>query len=203
MKNQPVQIVENCWGFIKKEGSFYLINDENFGLVVVDTGYPGSSNKLFAFLETIEKKPQDIKFIFLTHADGDHISCVDDLTKNSQACVFVSKQTFEYIKKKKNPPHWPFPINILASLATKLFVKTSKSNFVEINDMEVVNIAGGIQAVFTPGHTPDHMSYLWLEKNILFAGDTLSNFKKLDIPPQLINHSHVLNKKKRRKNFKT
>jgi glyoxylase-like metal-dependent hydrolase (beta-lactamase superfamily II) len=36
-------------------------------------------------------------------------------------------------------------------------------------------IAGEITAIHTPGHTPSHTSFLWLEGGVLFAGDAASN----------------------------
>lgn len=187
-------ISNNLYGFINRRGSFYLINDPKSGIILIDTGYPGSIKKILKFINKIEKGPKDISHILITHADGDHVANLNNLIKVSGAKVYMSKLTWNYLSVQKSPPHWPFPINYIAGIASKIFIKKVKEA-VFINDGDILNIAGGIRVVNTPGHTPDHVSYYWLRESVLFSGDVFNYFISLSIPIRYINYDHVEIKK--------
>ncbi len=44
-----------------------------------------------------------------------------------------------------------------------------------LKDGDILPLAGGIQVVFTPGHTPDHMSLYHIPSQTLIAGDALNS----------------------------
>lgn len=44
-----------------------------------------------------------------------------------------------------------------------------------LKDRDILPLAGGIQVVFTPGHTPDHMSLYHIPTQTLIAGDALNS----------------------------
>ena len=45
---------------------------------------------------------------------------------------------------------------------------------VVLEDGQEIPVLGGLRAIFTPGHTPVHMSYYSPSQKILFAGDSLN-----------------------------
>jgi glyoxylase-like metal-dependent hydrolase (beta-lactamase superfamily II) len=53
---------------------------------------------------------------------------------------------------------------------------TSQSADATLQDGQILPVLGGLQVVFTPGHTPGHVSYFAPSSNILFAGDSLNAF---------------------------
>ena len=55
-----------------------------------------------------------------------------------------------------------------------------------VSDAETLPIAGGIQVIATPGHTPDHVCYFWERERVLFAGDLLNNRSGLSLTPDRI-----------------
>ena len=55
-----------------------------------------------------------------------------------------------------------------------------------MSDGETLSIAGGIQVMVTPGHTPDHVCYFWERERVLFAGDLLNNRAGLTLTPDRI-----------------
>lgn len=42
-----------------------------------------------------------------------------------------------------------------------------------LEDGEVLQVCGGIICIYTPGHTPGHMSYYFEKLKLLIAGDIL------------------------------
>ena len=44
------KINNSLYGFINSRGSFYLIDDSDSGIILIDTGYPGSIKKILKFL---------------------------------------------------------------------------------------------------------------------------------------------------------
>ena len=50
----------------------YLTELGGQSLALIDTGTPGKSENVLAYLASIGMKPSDVAYIILTHADGDH-----------------------------------------------------------------------------------------------------------------------------------
>ena len=59
-------------------------------LVLIDAGMRGSSKKIESYLKTMGKSPSDIKYIFITHADPDHISGSTEMKKLTGEALSVS-----------------------------------------------------------------------------------------------------------------
>lgn len=47
----------------------------------------------------------------------------------------------------------------------------------ELADGDIVDVAGGLQILHTPGHTPGHISLLHLESSVLITGDSIWNMR--------------------------
>jgi glyoxylase-like metal-dependent hydrolase (beta-lactamase superfamily II) len=45
----------------------------------------------------------------------------------------------------------------------------------ELSDGDVLPVAGGIQVIHTPGHTPGHISLLHSDSGVLITGDAIFN----------------------------
>ena len=85
------------------------------------------------------------------------------------------------------PQPGPNPGSLLGKLAGPLLSRLSPPAppadvDVEVADGEELPLAGGINAVHTPGHTPGHLSFLLPSKNVLFVGDAAANMLRLGLP---------------------
>jgi ribonuclease/clavin/mitogillin len=93
----------------------------------------------------------ELERIVLTHAHQDHIGGVKDASR-----------LFGQLDVLKKPWPTPGPDNEAGTPIT------------EIDHDAVVTTQGAtLQAVFTPGHAPDHMCYYLLEEKALFTGDVI------------------------------
>ena len=52
----------------------------------------------------------------------------------------------------------------------------------ELHDGQVVDVAGGLRVVHTPGHSPGHASYLHESSGVLVTGDAIFNVRRLRWP---------------------
>jgi glyoxylase-like metal-dependent hydrolase (beta-lactamase superfamily II) len=51
---------------------------------------------------------------------------------------------------------------------------------------ETLEIMGGLQAVFTPGHAPGHLAFWQPQQRLLFCGDVMFNLTKMGLPFRLV-----------------
>lgn len=188
-----VKIRKNTYGCISKKkhkSNFFVVLDEP-QLILIDTGYKGDICFLKQILSSLGKDISEVTDILLTHADGDHVGSLKEIVEASNADVWASKKTKVYLAKARNPAHFPFPINILTFVGHKFGIGRNVVHHC-VKDGDYINLVGGIKVIATPGHTDDHTSYFLEKYNILFAGDCLSNIKRIKIPASIINQDwHV------------
>ena len=124
--------------------SAYVI-ERGDGLIVVDTGTPGSAPAIEAALIEYGKSWSDIGYVIATHKHGDHVGSWKDVAEAAaDAEIFAGELDVKQIATRR-------PI-------TPLF------------DGDVVN---GVLAIATPGHTQGHISMLDPDLG-LFSGDALN-----------------------------
>ncbi len=68
----------------------YII-DTGKGYLVIDTGYAGGLPRFLAGLQKNGINPQDIKYIFLTHAHDDHAGYLEELMQATGATLVMDK----------------------------------------------------------------------------------------------------------------
>ncbi len=157
----------------------FLIVEDN-GLTLVDTGLPKNEKKILKYIEDIGRKPNDLKYILITHADGDHVGSANALRELTGAKIYTSKFEAECAAKGM-PPREPKLSNplleLLFSLTAKMFVYPPTLVDEIVKGGDVLPILGGLRVISTPGHTPDHVSCYTPTLGILFAGDSLRTSK--------------------------
>ena len=125
--------------------TYLILCPEEKRAFLIDAGAP-----IEAFRETLEEREFKLEAIFLTHEHQDHVSCLGDWLKYSPAKVFAHKLTLEALAGalEQNPIQ----------------------ELVDGQQHQISNVS--IKAIYTPGHTHSHFSFL-LNESDLFTGDTL------------------------------
>ena len=72
----------------------FLITFKNF-IVLFNTGLKGNINNIVSSILYLGFNIYDLKYIFITHADGDHIGSLSELKNKIKVIVFSS-----FIEKK-------------------------------------------------------------------------------------------------------
>jgi len=136
--------------FFVKAGSDYIM---------IDGGL--SAKTLLASMEKININPNDVKWIFLTHSDGDH---VNGITAFPNAKIYMSEDEFLLINGTAkrtifggNPMPSGIDIDNIGLLP---------------NNQELLLNGTKIQCIKMPGHTIGAMVYL-IDGKYLFSGDTV------------------------------
>jgi glyoxylase-like metal-dependent hydrolase (beta-lactamase superfamily II) len=161
-----------------------LLWDENEA-VLVDTGTPG---QLPAIREAFEKAGvpfNKLSKVILTHQDFDHIGSLPELLKEFEGPIEVlaHKEDKPYIEGdipfiKMNKEMMLKRIEALPTEQREQFLSllntpiTSKVDTI-IEDGQVLPYCGGITVIFTPGHTPGHISLYHHDSKTLITGDAI------------------------------
>ncbi|HVN89952.1 MAG TPA: MBL fold metallo-hydrolase [Candidatus Binataceae bacterium] len=144
--------------------------------ILLDTGVgtPKWAELLPIGLKELAKAERPERIV-VTHAHGDHIGGVKDVTR---LCGPV-----EVLKKP-----WPVPGPD----------EVAGAPITAIDDNATVTTEGAtLQAVFTPGHAPDHLCYYLVEEKALFTGDVILGAGTTVIPDDTGNLGQYMNSLRR------
>ncbi|HNB53442.1 MAG TPA: MBL fold metallo-hydrolase [Anaerolineales bacterium] len=164
-------------------GRAYLIEDPD-GLTLIDVSMPASAPKILRQIEGMGRKPTDVKRILITHAHFDHHGNLPLLKQATRAQIFASALEKPTIEGKQSVPR-PDPAQLTGIWKTIRIPESSLPPVAVdrvVEDGDVIETFGGLQAVFTPGHAPGHMAYWQAEKRVLFCGDVIMRMTGLTLP---------------------
>jgi glyoxylase-like metal-dependent hydrolase (beta-lactamase superfamily II) len=152
-----------------------LVLDPVQGATLVDTGLPGQRDLIAAALAEAGTGLGDLKRIVLTHQDVDHVGSLPDLVEATGARVLASDVEVPYIVGAEKPRFdRPDFVEAFPPIATLLARLKQLRVDEPLADGARLDLAGGVRAVATPGHTVGHMC-LYLERSrTIIAGDALT-----------------------------
>lgn len=152
--------------------NLYLILEDD-GLTLIDAGVGRSGPKLV--LETIRSlghQPGDLKRILITHSDPDHTGGAAELKRATGASLLASRTEADAMARGEasRPPNNALIGLVLGVMLPKISAQQA-DGFLE--DAQILPVLGGLRVIFTPGHTPGHVSFYAPSRRVLFAGDSL------------------------------
>ena len=86
------QVIPHVYQITFRHANSFLIVEES--LTLIDTGYPGNTKGLVGFIRTLDRSPEEIKLIILTHNHFDHTGGLTGLRKLTKAEVAAPKIDF-------------------------------------------------------------------------------------------------------------
>lgn len=155
--------------------SFAFVEDDG-SVTLVDCGVKRAPKKIVAALASIGKHPSDVQRIVLTHAHFDHAGGAARMVDETSADgVDVHADDAHYVRTGTRPP------GDSASTAGRLLARAPWGDFTatpvaeELVDGQLIDVAGGLRVLHTPGHTPGHISLLHPRSGVLITGDSIFN----------------------------
>lgn len=154
--------------------NFYLIAELD-GLTLIDTGLSRHAKTTLQAITRLGRSPADLKRILITHSDGDHMGALADLKAASGARAYASPIEAQAIEKahpsrELKMQGWQAQ---LFKLALPLF-KAKPAHVDELlDDGQILPVLDGLRVVYTPGHTPGHISLYAPTARLLFCGDSI------------------------------
>lgn len=155
--------------------SFAFVDDDG-QVTLVDCGLKRAPAKIVRGLQAIGKHPRDVTRIVLTHAHNDHAGGAAEVIDRAQATgVLAHEADAGFLRSGTMPARdASFELGrLLSRLPSGGFSPIEQVE--ELHDGDVLDIAGGLQVVHTPGHTPGHVSLLHPKSGVLITGDAIFN----------------------------
>ena len=176
----------------------FVLQGDDDQVTLIDAGMPWAWKRLEQGLEHIGIHVQDITNIVVTHAHGDHVGNVERARQESQAPVTAHTLDAPFLASGQCPPidpQRPF---------RPLLMKWGRFDQISVSDTftdgELLNLAGGLRAVHTPGHTPGHTSYIHEPTGTLITGDVIHYWRSaIRIGMKLYCHDIALNEESAQK----
>src|SRR5215218_9512372 len=153
-----------------------LILDDDNGNTLIDAGLPGQEEAIGAALgDAGGIGVRDLRRIIFTHQDLDHIGSGAALVRQSGARVFAHPADAPYIEGELRPLKVTPEMLQRRPQMREVLERLEPVGIDEyLEDGSRLELAGGLRVIFTPGHTPGHLS-LYLERlKVLIAGDALT-----------------------------
>jgi glyoxylase-like metal-dependent hydrolase (beta-lactamase superfamily II) len=151
------------------ENTFLLRPEGGDKLLVVDPG-----DEADRILAAIEGTGAEVEAILLTHTHFDHIGAVAPVARATGAPVYVPE-----IEK-------PVLADIMAYVPWEGFGPFESYDADEtLVGGETLNLAGlELDVIFTPGHSPGHVTYSVRGEDAIFSGDVLfqGSVGRVDLP---------------------
>ena len=137
------------------------------GIIIIDTVYPYNSEELIiGGLERLGLDPEDIRYVIISHAHGDHIGGSQILQDRFGAQVVMGGPDWDLVET--------YPNRYASMAPTRGIVAT--------DGMELTLGNTTVKIWETPGHTPGTLSYTFTvfdngrPVNVAYSGGTAFNF---------------------------
>lgn len=152
--------------------TFVLVDDDG-QVTLVDAGLKRAPKAIVAALQHIGHGPSDVTRLLVTHAHPDHVGGLAGLRGRTGATVAVHERDAAYVREGRGP------VLDRSTLGGRLFRRNGSSPPTPVDDElvdgQLLDVAGGLRVVHTPGHTPGHVSFLHEPTRVLITGDSVFN----------------------------
>jgi hydroxyacylglutathione hydrolase len=160
--------VDGVWG-----ANAYLVIDEH-EMLVIDTGMPGNAKRIAAYAQRLDKRPSDVRFIILTHADLDHSGSAAELNRLTGAKLAIHEDDAQILRGKEGFKTIKGPLGYILKLAMRLVrFRPAEPDILLTSGSEIK----GFRVVHVPGHTNGSIC-IYKPGKVIFVGDALRSDSK-------------------------
>lgn len=179
------EVADGVYRIPARAANTYLVEAPR-GLVLVDTGLPGSEKRIFNAVRKLGRQPKEIKLVLLTHRHPDHIGSAAAVKRVTSATLASHPFEKPYVAGTlmvSMPRAWSLKGRIVRRLITitqwtmRLFrIIKYRPVYVdraadEESVLEGVGLDGSV--VWTPGHTKGSITLFLNRPKVAIVGDLL------------------------------
>ncbi len=178
------QVAQGVWGLKIWFVNIYMIANRKGvadGWVLIDAGLKGSAGKIISMAEALFGEGTKPEAIILTHGHFDHTGSLEELLKHWDVPVYAHPMELPYLTgKSAYPPadptvggglmtwaSWAYPVKPI-DLGDKIQALDTSGDIPELPEWKTV---------YTPGHSPGHVSLFFKLNATLIAGDAFTTTK--------------------------
>lgn len=179
MAPPPVRLAPGVWRIPLIGRSLvngFALEDDTGGVTLIDAGFGWrAAPRVLRALEHIGRRPDEVRALVLTHAHRDHLGGAARLRTVTGAPVSSHERDAAAIRRGRQEP--VDRVNPLAPIVNRIGLGMPACPVdAEFADGELLDLAGGLRVLHTPGHSPGHCSFLHERSGVLITGDALFNF---------------------------
>lgn len=166
----------------------YLVRTSD-GLMLLDTGFPGSTRKILDSVREIGRTPSDVRHIVLTHCHPDHIGNAAALKRETGATVWAHPVDAPLIEAGTTGRR---PMSASPGLRNRILVRLLGGSVKQVEPTKVDRLledgdspsfAPDMTAIHVPGHCAGQIALLWRRHGgVLFTADACINRRGLKLP---------------------
>jgi metallo-beta-lactamase class B len=164
----PYQVFDNLYWLGTRQHSSWALKT-SAGLIIIDTNFAWATQpEILDGLAKLKLDPKDIKYVILSHAHGDHDQGVATLQSKFGAKVVMGG------------PDWDATLARAPDVAGGVPKRGSGDISVGPEGTKVTLGDTTVDVIFTPGHTPGTLSYVFPVKDkgktvmVAYSGGTLT-----------------------------
>lgn len=133
------------------------------GIILIDVGFPGHAHTIESHLGDAGYGWDDVAAVLITHHDGDHAGGLSEVVDRTDGVVYAHERCAPYVDGREDTVKSPAgerypPVPVDVELVGGVSFRTT---------------AGPMDVVFTPGHTPGHVSLHFPEAGLVLAADAI------------------------------
>jgi glyoxylase-like metal-dependent hydrolase (beta-lactamase superfamily II) len=180
------EVVPGLYQLTNKNINAFLLDGGDDGLVLIDAGLPDQAELLEEGIRSIGRDPSDLTSIVITHAHPDHLGCAKHFSDGTRpislhpADSAIAEAGVIHQTMKAGP-------GILNGILFRVLISSKPAEFpaftpdIALSEGDVIDIAGGLEVIHTPGHTAGHVCLLWKkDRGLWFTGDAAANLMGLN-----------------------
>lgn len=170
----------------------FVIDSEEDGLVLVDTGTPADAGSILDAIGDLGREPADVRHILVTHCHVDHAGGLAEVKEATGAPAYMHPTDAKMARSGRALRPLTRTPGVFDEATFEQMFGNAPAELPatdvehEVLDGERLAVAGGVEAIHVPGHCAGQLAFVWdggEHGAVLFAADAAANVDVLGLSP--------------------